>query len=125
MLSHRGWKQYSARAVVECKPAGILTAGICGQGPNEGARQADLLLLTTDQEQSAAHTKSLTSAMALLFELALGIREQNIGSDSETKRLRSEFETILELMRGRLADDSRERNAAQGVRNQRRIMVLG
>jgi glucosamine--fructose-6-phosphate aminotransferase (isomerizing) len=125
VLSHRGWKQYSARAVAECKAAGIVTAGICGRGPDEGARQADHLLLTTDQEQSAAHTKSLTSAMALLFELALRIRAQNIGSDSETKRLRSEFAAIPELMRQRLADDSRERNAAERVRNHRRIMVLG
>ena len=68
VLSHRGWKQCSARAVAEAKTAGVVTAAICGQGPSEGARQADHLLLTTDQEQSAAHTKSLTTAMALLFE---------------------------------------------------------
>ena len=125
VLSHRGWKQYSARAVADCKAAGIVTAGICGQGPDEGARQADHLLLTTDQEQSAAHTKSLTSAMALLFELALGIRAQNTGCDAETRRMRSEFEVIPELMRRRLADDSRESNAAERMRNYRRIMVLG
>jgi len=124
VLSHRGWKQYSARAVAECKAAGIVTAAICGQGPDEGARQADHLLLTTDQEQSAAHTKSLTTAMALLFELALGIREAR-GSDPETKRLRSEFEAIPELMRRRLADDSRERDAAERMREHRRIIVLG
>ena len=125
VLSHRGWKQYSARAVAEAKAAGIVTAAICGQGPDEGARQADHLLLTTEQEQSAAHTKSLTTAMALLFELALELRAQAGSGDLETQRMRAEFETIPELMRRRLGDDSRERDAAEQLRNYRRIVVLG
>ena len=125
VLSHRGWKQCSARAVAEAKAAGIVTAAICGQGPDEGARQADHLLLTTEQEQSAAHTKSLTTAMALLFELALELRAQGGSGDLETQRMRTEFETIPDLMRRRLGDDSRERDAAEQLRNYRRIVVLG
>jgi len=125
VLSHRGWKQYSARAVAEAKAAGIVTAAICGQGPGEGARQADHLLITTEQEQSAAHTKSLTTAMALLFELALALRAQANSGDLETQRMRAEFEAIPELMRRRLGNDSRERNAAEQLRNYRRIVVLG
>ena len=126
VLSHRGWKQYSARAVAEARAAGVVTAAICGQGLDEGARQAEHLLLTTEQEQSAAHTKSLTTAMALLFELALELRAQaGGGSDHETKRMRTEFEAIPDLMRRRLGDDSRERDAAEQLRNYRRIVVLG
>jgi glucosamine--fructose-6-phosphate aminotransferase (isomerizing) len=125
VLSHRGWKQYSARAVAEAKAAGVVTAAICGQGPSEGARQADHLLLTTEQEQSAAHTKSLTTAMALLFELALELRAQGDSGNLETQRMRTEFEKIPDLMRQRLSDDSRERNAAEQLRNYRRIVVLG
>jgi glucosamine--fructose-6-phosphate aminotransferase (isomerizing) len=124
VLSHRGWKQCSARAVAEAKAAGVVTAAICGQGPGEGARLADPLLITTAQEQSAAHTKSLTAAMALLFGLALELSTQG-GGDPETQRLRTEFEAIGELMRRRLADDSRERDAAEQLRNYRRIVVLG
>lgn len=125
VLSHRGWKQYSARAVAESKAGGVVTAAICGQGPDEGARQADHLLLTTEQELSAAHTKSLTTAMALLFELALELRAQGGSGDLETQRMRTEFETIPDLMRRRLGDDSRERDAAEQLRNYRRIVVLG
>jgi glucosamine--fructose-6-phosphate aminotransferase (isomerizing) len=125
VLSHRGWKQYSARAVAEAKAAGVVTAAICGQGPAEGARVADHLLLTTEQEQSAAHTKSLTSAMALLFELAHELRAQSGSGDVETQRMRAEFEAIPELMRRRLGDDARERDAAEQMRNYRRIVVLG
>lgn len=125
VLSHRGWKQYSARAVAEARAAGIATAAICGQGPNEGARQADHLLLTTEQEQSAAHTKSLTAAMALLFELALVLRAHGDSGGLETKLMRAEFEALPDLMRRRLGDDSRERNAAEQLRNYRRIVVLG
>jgi glucosamine--fructose-6-phosphate aminotransferase (isomerizing) len=125
VLSHRGWKLYSARAVAEAKTAGILTAAISGQGPDEGARQADHLMLTTEQEQSAAHTKSLTAAMALLFALALEIRAQAGGDDAEAKGLRAEFAAIPDLMRRRLDDDSRERKAAARFRNFRRIVILG
>jgi glucosamine--fructose-6-phosphate aminotransferase (isomerizing) len=125
VLSHRGWKLYSARAVAEARAAGVVTAAICGQGPDEGARQADHLLLTTEQEQSAAHTKSLTTAMALLFELALELRAQAGGGELEMRRLRGEFAALPELMRRRLADDSRERDAAEQLRNYRRIVVLG
>src|SRR3984893_14808229 len=39
VLSHRGWKEYSARAIAEAKAAGIVTAAICGQGAREGATQ--------------------------------------------------------------------------------------
>jgi glucosamine--fructose-6-phosphate aminotransferase (isomerizing) len=125
VLSHRGWKQYSARAVAEAKAAGVVTAAICGQGLGEGARLADHLLLTTEQEQSAAHTKSLTAAMALLFGLALELRAQGGGGDPEAQRLRTEFEALADLMRRRLGDDSRERDAAEQLRNYRRIVVLG
>ncbi len=125
VLSHRGWKQYSARAVAEAKAAGVVTAAICGQGPDEGARQAEHLLLTTEQEQSAAHTKSLTAAMALLFALALELRTQGDGDDPETQRLRTEFEAIPDLIGRRLTDDSRERDAAEQLRNYRRIVILG
>jgi glucosamine--fructose-6-phosphate aminotransferase (isomerizing) len=125
MLSHRGWKQYSARAVAEAKAAGILTAAICGQGPDEGARQADHLMLTTEQEQSAAHTKSLTAAMAILFALALEMRALGGGDDAEAKRLSAEFAVIPDLMRRRLGDDSRERKAAARFHNFRRIVILG
>ncbi|MGH7914901.1 MAG: SIS domain-containing protein, partial [Candidatus Binataceae bacterium] len=123
VLSHRGWKQYSARATAEAKAAGIMTAAICGQGPAEGARQADHLLLTTEQEQSAAHTKSLTAAMALLLMLALELRAQ--GGKLESQSLLEEFEAIPDLMRRRIGDDSRERDAAEQLRNYRRIVVLG
>jgi glucosamine--fructose-6-phosphate aminotransferase (isomerizing) len=125
VLSHRGWKQHSARAVAEAKAAGVVTAAICGQGPGEGARQAEHLLLTTEQEQSAAHTKSLTTAMALLFGLALELRALGGASDLEAQRMRAEFEALPELMRQRLGNDSRERDAAEQLRNYRRIVVLG
>lgn len=125
VLSHRGWKQYSARAVAEARAAGILTAAISGQGPDEGARQADHLMITTEQEQSAAHTKSLTSAMALVFALALELRALGGGADADAKRLGAALEAIPDLMRRRLGDDSRERKAAARFHNFHRIVILG
>jgi glucosamine--fructose-6-phosphate aminotransferase (isomerizing) len=63
--------------------------------------------------------------MALLFELALELRAQGDSGNLETQRMRTEFEKIPDLMRQRLSDDSRERNAAEQLRNYRRIVVLG
>ncbi|MGH7934619.1 MAG: SIS domain-containing protein [Candidatus Binataceae bacterium] len=124
-LSHRGWKQFSARAVTDARARGVLTAAICGEGPNEGARLADHLFITTEQEKSGAHTKSLTSAMALLFDLALEIRAVAHGNDEIAVAMRREFPAIPSRLEQRIADDSRERAAAERLSRYSSIIITG
>lgn len=124
-VSHRGWKQFSAQAVTAARERGVLTAAISGEGPSEGARLADYLFITTEQEKSGAHTKSLTTAMALLFDLAIEVRRIR-GAGGETLRLLgAEFAEIPERYESRIAADEREREAAKRFRNYKRIVILG
>ncbi len=124
-VSHRGWKQFSARAVSDARGRGLLTAAVSGLGAREGAREADYVFLTTEQEQSGAHTKSFTTALAILFSLALELRRLASGEDDTWMRLSAAFERVPELYRRRIAADQREREAAERFRNYRRIIFLG
>jgi glucosamine--fructose-6-phosphate aminotransferase (isomerizing) len=120
-ISHRGWKQFSARAIADGRRAAILTASICGQGPREGARAADHVLLTTGQEKSGAHTKSFTTALALLLKLAIEVAS---GGEVRTRAERELKETPARMAR-RIAEPAQERAAAQRFSNFRRLLIVG
>jgi len=124
-MSHRGWKQFSARAATQARERGILTAAISGEGASEGARLADYLFITTEQEISGAHTKSLTTAMAILFELAIEVRRLRGGDDEAARTLRAEFAEIPSRYERRIGDDGREREAAKRFKNYKRIVIIG
>ena len=71
VVSHRGWKRYAAR-VVELATAGqAATVAITGKEGGEGVRSASIVLETTEQERSAAHTASYTTAIAVLARVAV------------------------------------------------------
>ncbi|HLC40017.1 MAG TPA: SIS domain-containing protein, partial [Methylomirabilota bacterium] len=69
VISHRGSKRYSKEALEKVKTSGGVGVAITGKG-SDGLDAADYLLRTVDQEKSAAHTVSYTSALALLAALA-------------------------------------------------------
>jgi glutamine---fructose-6-phosphate transaminase (isomerizing) len=123
-ISHRGWKQFASRSVRGAIEAGALTASICGEGARDGARAAQSLFITTAQEKSGAHTKSLTTAMALLLELAIDSAGLAGRSDS-ADALRPELDEIPARYERRLRDDSQERAAAERFRSFRRIVLIG
>jgi glucosamine--fructose-6-phosphate aminotransferase (isomerizing) len=70
VVSHRGTKGYSLRSLEKARAAGALTIAVTSTETAEGIRAAGRLLLTCEQEASAAHTKSYTCALALLGALA-------------------------------------------------------
>lgn len=72
VVSHRGTKQYSGRALQRARDAGACTVVISGEG---GAADdaADLVLRTAPQEASSAHTVSYTTAVAVLATLATAV----------------------------------------------------
>jgi glucosamine--fructose-6-phosphate aminotransferase (isomerizing) len=120
-ISHRGWKQFSARAIADGRRAAVLTASICGEGPRDGAREADHVLLTTEQEKSGAHTKSLTTALALLLKIAI-----QMAPESELRaRAERELAEIPSRMARRIADTAQERAAAERLAGFRRIVIAG
>ncbi|MGH7949201.1 MAG: SIS domain-containing protein [Candidatus Binataceae bacterium] len=124
VVSHRGWKQFSAKAVATARNSGLLTASISGQGPAEGARTADHVFITTEQETSGAHTKSLTTALGLLLELACELAVY-AGRAPRAAAARAEFQRIPDRLMQRLRVDAQERAAAERFREFRRIVFIG
>jgi len=81
VVSHRGTKRFSLEALQKAKASGGLGVAVTGRGSGEGLKIADYVLTTVEQEGSAAHTISYTSALALLAALAA-----ELGSDEEVAR---------------------------------------
>jgi glucosamine--fructose-6-phosphate aminotransferase (isomerizing) len=76
VVSHRGTKRFSLEALQKAKAGGGVGVAITGLGSGEGLRVADHLLTTVEQESSAAHTISYTTALAILAALAAELGEQ-------------------------------------------------
>src|SRR5213080_3724061 len=76
VVSHRGSKRYSVEALAKARAGGGVGVAITGKGA-EGLASADYVLRTVDQERSAAHTVSYTTALALLAALAAAIGDDD------------------------------------------------
>jgi glutamine---fructose-6-phosphate transaminase (isomerizing) len=68
VVSHRGGKTYSARALQRAVHAGLKTVAVVGRGGSLSG--ADVAIETVPLEQSATHTASFTAAMAVLAAIA-------------------------------------------------------
>ncbi|HUG14540.1 MAG TPA: SIS domain-containing protein [Thermomicrobiales bacterium] len=68
VISHRGGKTYSARALQRAAHAGLKTAAIVGRGGSLSG--ADATIETVDLERSSTHTASFTASMAVLAAIA-------------------------------------------------------
>jgi glucosamine--fructose-6-phosphate aminotransferase (isomerizing) len=71
VVSHRGWKRYAARVVELAKAGQAATIAVTGKGGGEEVRVASVVLETCEQERSAAHTISYTTAIAALARTAV------------------------------------------------------
>ena len=78
VVSHRGTKRFSLEALQKAKAAGGVGVVITGLGSGDGLKVADYILNTVEQESSAAHTISYTTALSLLAALAA-----EMGADEE------------------------------------------
>jgi glutamine---fructose-6-phosphate transaminase (isomerizing) len=67
VISHRGGKTFSARAMQRAIHAGLKTIAIVGKGGSLSG--ADVTIETVPLEQSSTHTASFTGAMAVLAAL--------------------------------------------------------
>jgi glucosamine--fructose-6-phosphate aminotransferase (isomerizing) len=81
VVSHRGTKRYSLEALARARAGAGVGVVVTGKGSGEGLAIADVTLRTVEQEASAAHTVSYTSALALLAALAA-----ELGPDEEIRR---------------------------------------
>ncbi|MFQ5521112.1 MAG: SIS domain-containing protein, partial [Candidatus Methylomirabilia bacterium] len=105
VVSHRGTKRFSIEALQKAKAGGGAGVVITGVGSGEGLKVADHLLSTVEQESSAAHTISYTTALALLAGLAA-----EMGGHED---IRAALEGISDQMALLLGQESWEELAAR------------
>jgi glucosamine--fructose-6-phosphate aminotransferase (isomerizing) len=117
VVSHRGTKRYSLEALRKAKAGGGVAVVITGRGSGEGLQIADVTLSTVEQESSAAHTVSYTTAMALLAALAA-----EVGGDAE---LGAALEAIPDQMALLLGQEAWEELAARHADHRRYWFVGG
>jgi len=98
IVSHRGTKRFSLEALQKARAAGGVGIVVTGKGSGDGLGIADLTFRTVDQESSAAHTISYTTAMALLAALAA-----SLGGDDEIGHALDAIPDQLALLLGQEA----------------------
>ncbi len=77
VVSHRGTKRFSLEALEKAKAGGGVGIVVTGLGSGERLAIADHMLRTVDQENSAAHTVSYTTALAILAALAAEVGDRD------------------------------------------------
>jgi glucosamine--fructose-6-phosphate aminotransferase (isomerizing) len=116
VVSHRGTKRFSLEALQKAKAGGSVGIAMTGLGSGEGLKIADYLLSTVEQESSAAHTVSYTTALALLAALAA-----EMGGRPD---IAAALEAIPDQMAGLLGQESWEELAAR-FSDRRRYYFVG
>jgi glucosamine--fructose-6-phosphate aminotransferase (isomerizing) len=122
IITHTGTTQANFDVLQAAKAARAFTVAICGENCGAGMRQADVLLITCEQEASFTYTKSYTASLAVLALLALGIAERR-GFPNAAPR--AELDRVPELMAQSLATEGEAQNIAQQMAAHDRIALFG
>ncbi len=124
VISHRGRKNYSVQALKAAKAAAALTIAVTGQDAGEGMLAADFILPTCEQEFSFAHTKSYTTALAVLAAFAVRVAERR-GQASDAASARLALARVPDLMQHALACEAEIREAARQISSRHRWVFVG
>ncbi len=95
VVTHRGTKRFSLEALARARAGGGVGVVVTGKGSGDGLAIADVTLRTVEQEASAAHTVSYTTALALLAALAA-----ELGGDDEVRHALDALPDQLALLLG-------------------------
>ena len=123
VLSHRVTKRYSALALASARSAGAETAVVTGIGSAVDADLADIVVRTSEPENSAAFTVSHTSAMTALAMLAVEI-EAGAGPQS-VGGLATELGLLPGLVEECLRLEPRVRDWVESVNSAERFYFAG
>ena len=127
LSSHRGWKNFSVEALKLAKASGALTIAVTGELGGEGLGLADFRISTCEQEDSFAHTKSFSTALAALALFAvLAAQHRNLlsGVGRGTEPLH-EIENISARVRESLACEAACAAAAKEIASRPRLLFVG
>lgn len=123
VFTHTGTSSASVEAIHRAKSAGALTVAIVGENCGEGARAADFLIETCEQEAAFAYTKSYTTALAALAALLLRFADRRKLLPELT--LRAALQRVPEWMRQALALEPEVRALARRIAPLPRVEIFG
>lgn len=123
VFTHTGTSSASVEAIRRAKSEGALTVAITGENCGEGARAADFLIETCEQEAAFAYTKSYTTALAAVAVLLLRFADRKKFLPEVT--LRASLERVPEWMREALALEGEVRGVAKKIGALPRIEIFG
>ncbi len=123
-VSHRGWKNYSVQAIQAARAAGALTISVTGRNGGKGITAAEFVVPTCEQEISFAHTKSFTSALAVLAAFAIRVAKRR-GLLADAAAARAALARIPALMEQALESERQAREVAQGIAARQRWIFVG
>lgn len=122
VVSHRGTKNYSLQALFRANEQKALTATITGKESAEGIRKARIVMVTTDQEISAAHTKSYTASLSLLAGLAVRMGRR---AGRDVAAVERELADIPALMQRALRAEAQVQEIARALAGKEFIVFVG
>jgi glutamine---fructose-6-phosphate transaminase (isomerizing) len=123
VFTHTGTSSASVEVIHRAKSAGALTIAIVGENCGEGARAADFLVETCEQEASFAYTKSYTTALAAVGLLLLRFADRKKFHPEIT--LRAALESVPNLMRQALELEPEVRLLARKIARLPRVEIFG
>lgn len=116
VISHRGGRTYSARALQRAVHAGLKSVAILGKGGSLSG--ADVTIETVPLERSTTHTASFTAAMAVLAAVVARCEPRSV--------LAPAVASLQETVRSMLASRDTAREVAQTmVEPERRTLITG
>jgi glucosamine--fructose-6-phosphate aminotransferase (isomerizing) len=122
VVSHRGTKNYSLRALFRANEHKAPSVTITGRDSAEGIRKARIVLTTTDQEVSAAHTKSYTASLSLLAGLAVRMGRRAGGDVAEAG---AQLAALPTSMRRALEAEAQVREIARLLAGKEFLVFVG
>ncbi|MBI1802651.1 MAG: SIS domain-containing protein [Chloroflexi bacterium] len=122
IFSHRGTKNYSLQALDRANALGAPTAVITGKGSGANIHKARVELITVEQEISAAHTVSYTTALALFAALAIRLARR-VGQD--TAAIEAQLAQLPSLIQRALQTEQVIRQVARALAGKTFIAFVG
>src|SRR5256712_491549 len=124
VVSHRGWKRYAARVVELAEAGQATTIAVTGKAGGEAVRAASTVLETSEQERSAAHTVSYTTAIAVLSRIAVEAGRA-AGRTAPAEALSKDVTAAPKGMAGVLKKEGRFVALAQALAAVEDVLLLG
>ncbi|MBI1817219.1 MAG: SIS domain-containing protein [Deltaproteobacteria bacterium] len=119
VISHRGTKHYTGKALELARAAKVVTGLVTGQGPHE-APAGVVVLRTCHQDRSSAHTVSYTSALAVLMLLLA-----DYADCSDDERLRRVILDLPTQLAAALQTEAVVRELAERYAGRQRVYFVG